>query len=202
MRYKLECNTDAAPSFCVHTMYSGLLLLFSAFITGALALSSPPSGAITVGNGGKYSTLSAALKDTSSSVSTTNRTAVTCPTLIACAPPDVLHLLRNVHGHRHHHAREHHDLRADEHPQLLHRQQYAHLFFLPSCSPVSRPARPSIERLTTAVSTPATPAVTITNDIPASQAGSNDASGTVQVHASGVSLYNLNIENTYGKVRT
>ena len=75
-------------------------------------------------------------------------------------------------------------------------------FFLPSCSPVSRPARPSIERLTTAVSTPATPAVTITNDIPASQAGSNDASGTVQVHASGVSLYNLNIENTYGKVRT
>ena len=43
--------------------------------------------------------------------------------------------------------------------------------------------------------------MTITNDIPASVAGSNDASGTVQVHASGVSLYNLNIANTYGKVR-
>ena len=51
-------------------MYARLLLLFSAVITGALALSSPPSGAITVGSGGKYSSLSAALKDTSSSVST------------------------------------------------------------------------------------------------------------------------------------
>ncbi|TFK92788.1 carbohydrate esterase family 8 protein [Polyporus arcularius HHB13444] len=30
-------------------------------------------------------------------------------------------------------------------------------------------------------------------------AGSNDASGTVQVHAMNVSLYNLNIANTYGK---
>ncbi|RDX50468.1 pectin lyase-like protein [Lentinus brumalis] len=30
-------------------------------------------------------------------------------------------------------------------------------------------------------------------------AGSNDASGTVQVHATNVSLYNLNIANTYGK---
>ena len=42
-------------------------------------------------------------------------------------------------------------------------------------------------------------AVLITNNIPASQAGSNDASGTVQVHATNVSLYNLNIANTYGK---
>ncbi|KAG8773301.1 hypothetical protein FRC12_002592 [Ceratobasidium sp. 428] len=41
--------------------------------------------------------------------------------------------------------------------------------------------------------------VTITNNIPASQAGSNDASGTVRVSATGVSLYNLNIANTYGK---
>ncbi|KAB5590434.1 Pectinesterase [Ceratobasidium theobromae] len=41
--------------------------------------------------------------------------------------------------------------------------------------------------------------VTITNNIPASQAGSNDASGTVRVSAAGVSLYNLNIANTYGK---
>ncbi|TBU45248.1 pectin lyase-like protein [Dichomitus squalens] len=41
--------------------------------------------------------------------------------------------------------------------------------------------------------------VTITNNIPASQAGSNDKSGTVQVHAANVSLYNLNIANTYGK---
>ncbi|KAI0756745.1 hypothetical protein C8Q80DRAFT_1264766 [Daedaleopsis nitida] len=43
--------------------------------------------------------------------------------------------------------------------------------------------------------------VTITNDIPASVAGSNDKSGTVQVHAAAnVSLYNLNIANTYGKL--
>ncbi|KAI0801010.1 pectin lyase-like protein [Fomes fomentarius] len=41
--------------------------------------------------------------------------------------------------------------------------------------------------------------VTITNNIPASVAGSNDKSGTVQIHASNVSLYNLNIANTYGK---
>lgn len=33
----------------------------------------------------------------------------------------------------------------------------------------------------------------------AATAGSNDASGTVRVLATGVSLYNLNIENTYGK---
>ncbi|KAB5593615.1 Pectinesterase [Ceratobasidium theobromae] len=41
--------------------------------------------------------------------------------------------------------------------------------------------------------------VTITNNVPASSAGSNDASGTVRVHSIGVSLYNLNIANTYGK---
>jgi len=41
--------------------------------------------------------------------------------------------------------------------------------------------------------------VTITNNVPASSAGSNDASGTVRVLQSGVSLYNLNIANTYGK---
>ncbi|TCD67387.1 hypothetical protein EIP91_012422 [Steccherinum ochraceum] len=41
--------------------------------------------------------------------------------------------------------------------------------------------------------------VFITNNLPASTAGSNDKSGTVQVHAANVSLYNLNIANTYGK---
>ena len=35
--------------------------------SAALAASTPPSGAITVGTGGKYSTLTAALADTSSS---------------------------------------------------------------------------------------------------------------------------------------
>jgi pectinesterase len=43
--------------------------------------------------------------------------------------------------------------------------------------------------------------VTISRNMPASVAGSNDASGTVRVTsaATGVRLYNLNIENTYGK---
>ncbi|CAE6442596.1 unnamed protein product [Rhizoctonia solani] len=43
--------------------------------------------------------------------------------------------------------------------------------------------------------------VHITNSLPASQAGSNDLSGTVRVGSvsTGVSLYNLNISNTYGK---
>lgn len=42
-------------------------------------------------------------------------------------------------------------------------------------------------------------AVTITNNVPASTAGSNDASGTVQVHGTNVALYNLNIANTFGQ---
>ncbi|KAG8963679.1 hypothetical protein FRC05_004560 [Tulasnella sp. 425] len=41
--------------------------------------------------------------------------------------------------------------------------------------------------------------VTISRYMSAATAGSNDASGTVRVTATGVSLYNLNIENTYGK---
>ncbi|KAB5595863.1 putative effector protein/Pectinesterase [Ceratobasidium theobromae] len=43
--------------------------------------------------------------------------------------------------------------------------------------------------------------VHITNNLPASQAGSNDLSGTVRIStiSTGVKLYNLNISNTYGK---
>ncbi|KAH8928241.1 carbohydrate esterase family 8 protein [Atractiella rhizophila] len=41
--------------------------------------------------------------------------------------------------------------------------------------------------------------VTISRNMPASSAGNNDLSGTVRVLATGVKLYNLNIENTYGK---
>ncbi|KAJ1300732.1 hypothetical protein OPQ81_002376 [Rhizoctonia solani] len=42
---------------------------------------------------------------------------------------------------------------------------------------------------------------TIYNDIPASTAGSNEASATVSIHATAtdVKLYNLNIANTYGR---
>lgn len=38
------------------------------------------------------------------------------------------------------------------------------------------------------------------NNIPASQAGSNDKSGTVQVRAANVPPHNMNIANMYGKV--
>ncbi|PVF98507.1 pectin lyase-like protein [Serendipita vermifera] len=41
--------------------------------------------------------------------------------------------------------------------------------------------------------------VTLSVNMPASIAGSNDASGTVRVHATGVKFYNIDIENTYGK---
>lgn len=43
-------------------------------------------------------------------------------------------------------------------------------------------------------------AVTISYGLGASEAGSNDASGTVRVHGENVALYNLNIENSFGKV--
>jgi hypothetical protein len=43
-----------------------LALTFLCSFLGAYAYNTPPSGAITVGTGGKYSTLTAALKDTSS----------------------------------------------------------------------------------------------------------------------------------------
>ncbi|KAG8790930.1 hypothetical protein FRC17_008834, partial [Serendipita sp. 399] len=42
--------------------------------------------------------------------------------------------------------------------------------------------------------------VTFAAAVTASQAGNNDASGTIRVLATGVKLYNLNIANTYGTV--
>jgi pectinesterase len=41
--------------------------------------------------------------------------------------------------------------------------------------------------------------VTVSRNIDAALAGSDDLSGTVRVHAKNVSLYALNIENTFGK---
>ncbi|KAB5593614.1 Pectinesterase [Ceratobasidium theobromae] len=112
----------------------------------ATCLGSPPAGAITVGKGGKYPTLSAALKDTSSNVyfvfagSYKDQAVIDRPNI-------------KVYG-------------QTSNPQDL-----------------------------TYVSNQAT----ITNNVPASAAGSNDLSGTVRVLATGVSIYNLNIANTYGK---
>ncbi|CAL1714409.1 unnamed protein product [Somion occarium] len=118
--------------------------LFQLFFLPVCALSSPPSGAITVGSGGKYSTLSAALKDTSDSV----------------------------------------------------------YFIFPGTYKEQAVITRSNIKIYGQTSTPNSYSgntVTITNNIPASTAGSNDASGTVQVHGSNVSLYNLNIANTFGQ---
>ncbi|CUA73916.1 putative pectinesterase A [Rhizoctonia solani] len=106
--------------------------------------SSPPSGSITVGKGGKYTTLSAALKDTSS---------------------DTYFVYAGSY----------------EEQVVINR------------------ANVRIYGQTSDASTYANNQATITNNVPASQAGSNDASGTVRVLATGVRIYNLNIANTYGK---
>ncbi|OSC99460.1 carbohydrate esterase family 8 protein [Trametes coccinea BRFM310] len=125
-------------------MNSYFLLLLSYLILGASALSSPPAGAITVGPGGAFSSLSAALKDTSSNV---------------------------------------------------------YFIFAGTYTDTAIITRPNVRVYgqTNVPNSYTGNTVTITNNIPASVAGSNDASGTVQVHAANVSLYNLNIANTFGK---
>ncbi|KAF9046177.1 pectin lyase fold/virulence factor [Panaeolus papilionaceus] len=40
--------------------------------------------------------------------------------------------------------------------------------------------------------------VTIQAGVPASQAGSNDASGTLRIHKNNFKMYNINVKNTYG----
>ncbi|TBU34651.1 pectin lyase fold/virulence factor [Dichomitus squalens] len=127
-------------------MRSTLALVLSYLVGSALTLSSPPAGAITVGSGGQYATLSAALKDTSSLVYFIHSGTYTDTAIITRANV-------RVYGQ------------------------------------------------TNTPSSYSGNTVTITNNIPASQAGSNDASGTVQVHATNVSLYNLNIANTFGKAQ-
>ncbi|KAG9095627.1 hypothetical protein FRC07_011067, partial [Ceratobasidium sp. 392] len=112
--------------------------------TASVPSSSIPAGAITVGSGGKYSTIAAALKDTSS---------------------NIYYIYAGTYKE-----------------QIL----------------ISR-ANVKIYGQTSNALDYTANTVTITNNIPASQAGSNDASGTVRVSATGVSLYNLNIANTYGK---
>ncbi|KIM26851.1 carbohydrate esterase family 8 protein [Serendipita vermifera MAFF 305830] len=103
-----------------------------------------PSGAITVGASGKYKTLSAALKDTSSNV------------------------------------------------------YYVYAGSYKEQVVISR-SNVIIYGETTTASSYTGNKATITNNVPASSAGSNDASGTVRIRATGVKIYNLNIANTYGK---
>jgi len=103
-----------------------------------------PSGAITVGSGGKYSTLTAALADTSSNV------------------------------------------------------YYVYAGTYVGQVAISR-ANVAIYGETSSSSSYTGNKVTLTDNVPASSAGSNDKSGTVRILATGVKLYNLNIANTYGK---
>ncbi|KAG8747379.1 hypothetical protein FRC11_012385, partial [Ceratobasidium sp. 423] len=119
-------------------------LSFLSLVWSVSCASSPPSGSITVGKGGKYSTLSAALKDTSSDT---------------------------------------YFVYAGSYKEQV----------------VINRANVKIYGQTSNALTYANNQATITNNVPASQAGSNDASGTVRVLATGVRIYNLNIANTYGK---
>ncbi|KAI0766039.1 pectin lyase fold/virulence factor [Irpex lacteus] len=112
-------------------------------LTQGLALSSPPSGAITVGSKGKYAKISDALADKSSSVYF----------IYAGTYKEQVNITR---------------------PNLK--------IYGETQVPLSYSGN----------------TVTITNNIPASIAGSNDLSGTVRVEAANVSLYNLNIANTVG----
>ena len=112
------------PSVYLQKMFAHLAVLWVAFVTGALALSSPPAGAITVGSGGKYASLSAALKDTSSSVSSIGklgrRRDLQIPDIFALG---VLHFSRDIQGHRDHYESEHTGVRSDEHSEFLHWEQ-------------------------------------------------------------------------------
>ncbi|KAF8319996.1 putative pectinesterase precursor [Clavulina sp. PMI_390] len=112
-------------------------------VASAFAASSPPSGAVTIGPGGKYSTIAAGLADTSSS------------TYFIYAG-------------------------------TYHEQVY-----------ITR-ANIKIYGQTSSALTYTGNKVNIWNSLTSTVAGSDDASGTVRVAASGVALYNLNIANTYG----
>ncbi|KZV88933.1 putative pectinesterase precursor [Exidia glandulosa HHB12029] len=117
------------------------------FLVLALAASSPPSGSITIGasgTGAKYTSLAAALKDTSSNVYFIYSGSYTGQAVISRA---------NV------------------------------VVYGQSNSSASYSSN----------------TVTLTDNIPASSAGSNAGSATLRVTATGVKLYNLNIRNTYGK---
>ncbi|KDQ14679.1 carbohydrate esterase family 8 protein [Botryobasidium botryosum FD-172 SS1] len=124
-------------------MLTNLFLLISLAATG-LCASTPPAGSITVGPGGQYSTLSAALQDTSSNTYFIYGTSIKERVVITRSNIKIYGQTSNALGY------------ADNQ-------------------------------------------VTITNNIPASSAGSNEASATVSVKGTDVSLYNINIANTYGK---
>ncbi|KEP48055.1 pectinesterase [Rhizoctonia solani 123E] len=135
---------DVESSRVVGMMFKALALLSA--VASGLCATSPPPGSITVGPGGTYSTLSAALQDTSSNVYFVYATSIQERVVITRS---------NI----------------------------------------------TIYGQTSDESTYSQNQATIYNNIPASTAGSNEASATVSIHASAtdVKLYNLNIANTYGR---
>ncbi|KAF8672232.1 Pectinesterase [Rhizoctonia solani] len=133
--------------------FTGLLGLVGLAKTAALcggtgeSRADVPAGAITIGSGGKYSTISAALKDTSS---------------------NIYYIYSGTY------KEQVYINRANVKSMIFYGQTASKLNYNSNT-------------------------VTITNSLSAAAAGSNDLSGTVRVAAAGVSLYNLNIANTYGK---
>ncbi|KAH8801990.1 pectin lyase-like protein [Flagelloscypha sp. PMI_526] len=119
------------------------LLHFFAAATSVFAYSSPPSGAVTVGTGGTYSTLSAALSGSSGTVFFIYAGTYSGQTIITRSGI-------KIYGQ------------------------------------------------TTTDSSYTGNQATLTYNRKASDAGSNDASGTLQIHAANVAIYNLNIVNSYG----
>ncbi|KAF8610777.1 pectin lyase-like protein, partial [Ceratobasidium sp. AG-I] len=109
--------------------------------------SSPPSGAITVGSKGKYSTLAAALKDTSSNVFFIYSGTYTAQTSITRANIKIYGQTSNALAY-------------------------------------------------------SSNTVTFTDNKSASATGGDQQSATIRVLATGVSFYNLNIVNSYGKQAT
>ncbi|KAI1423086.1 carbohydrate esterase family 8 protein [Xylaria sp. FL1777] len=63
----------------------------------------------------------------------------------------------------------------------------------------ARSAQLTIYGYTTDTTSYANNKAIITYNLPASTAGSNDASGTLRVHADNVKVYNVNVVNSYGK---
>ncbi|KAH8813954.1 pectin lyase-like protein [Flagelloscypha sp. PMI_526] len=118
---------------------------FLAFAASVVALSKPPRGSITVGDGGQYPNLSVALLDTSSSVyfilkgNYTGQTIVTTPNITIIGQTTTKDGWKYTENE-----------------------------------------------------------ATLTDSKKAADTGSNDSSGTLQIHATNVSVYNVNIVNTYG----
>ncbi|KAG8803679.1 hypothetical protein FRC17_006139, partial [Serendipita sp. 399] len=143
--------------------FSSAFALIAVALLHVLEVSAIPTGAITVGSGGKYSTLAAALKDTS-----------------RLGPS--FSSFRSFRSYFHHASNVYYVYAGTYTGQVA----------------ISR-SNIAIYGETTITASYTGNKVTFTAGVPASQAGSNDASGTVRVLASGVKLYNLNIANTYGK---